>query len=194
MLGGSPRAGSAQPLSEGVRPLSQGLGPPLLSQMVSECRAFVTLTPRCLCNKPCLYPRPILSPFPLGFSVPIWTSPKGQRLCSQDSPGVLCTWCLPRAQYQIAPHVNFRRHLWRDCPAPLNKPGSLLRSSLGCLNFKTRCDVLRTGPPREPKVAASVSCLPGRPGLPRELGAAHHRLGARGRLHLLPEAAAAPDD
>ena len=37
-------------------------------------------------------------------------------------------------------------------------------------------------------------CLPGRPGLPRELGAAHHRPGARGGLHLLPEAAAAPDD
>lgn len=37
-------------------------------------------------------------------------------------------------------------------------------------------------------------CLPGGPGLPRERGAAHHRPGARGRLHLLPEAAAAPDD
>ena len=37
-------------------------------------------------------------------------------------------------------------------------------------------------------------CLPGRPGLPRELGAADHCPGARGSLHLLPEAAAAPDD
>lgn len=37
-------------------------------------------------------------------------------------------------------------------------------------------------------------CLLGRPGLPGELGAAHHCLGARGCLHLLQEAAAAPDD
>lgn len=37
-------------------------------------------------------------------------------------------------------------------------------------------------------------CLPGRPGLARELGAAHHCPRARSGLHLLPEAAAAPDD
>lgn len=36
-------------------------------------------------------------------------------------------------------------------------------------------------------------CLAGWPGFPRELGAADHCPGARGGLHLLPEAAAAPD-
>lgn len=62
-----------------------------------------------------------------------------------------------RAQYQITPRINFHRCLWRDSTPTPNKPGLLLRSSLGCSNLKTRCSVHRAGLPREAQVPASVS-------------------------------------
>ena len=69
---------------------------------------------------------------------------------------------------------------------------SMSTASLGVLTPKV--GVSLEGPCPGNLGPSLAFCLPGRPGLPGELGAADHCPGARGSLHLLPEAAAAPDD
>lgn len=100
-----------------------------------------------------------------------------------------------RGQCLATPSIKSCRGLWRGCPPTQAKFMAPFLPWMCQLHGKVWRPLRRPaqGTPIPASISLSLS-LPGGPGLPRELGAAHHCPGARGRLHLLPEAAAAPDD
>lgn len=175
--------------------MSQGTGPPVLSlRWFQSVGAFVILSSSRLCSNPMVHHR-LLTASKVLFSSDL-DKPKGPEALQPGFPKSPVHEGTLRAQYPIAPSINFGRHLWRNS-LPLEspkKPSLLLSSSREHSDLKTRCAVLPADLPRESPDPSFCLCLPGGPGLPGELGAAHHRVGARGSLHLLPKAAAAPDD
>lgn len=98
----------------------------------------------------------------------------------------LWCWVPGLAQQPTTPNCKLCRGPWRE----FLHPAACASPRRGC---RPQVWVLGAVPAREPGSQPPL-CVAGRPGLPRELGAADHCPGARGRLHLLPEAAAAPDD